>query len=53
MYCLIKARVRQCLTTLHKEDQDMTLLENGKEHIISRDEMEVMITCDHAQYVAI
>ena len=42
-----KARVKQCPTTLHKEDQGMTLLENGKEHLVSRDEMKVMIACDH------
>ena len=29
----------------------MTLLENGKEHLISRDEMKVMIARDHAQYI--
>ena len=29
------------------------LLENGKEHLISRDETKVMIACDHAQYVAV
>ena len=34
-YHLIKARVKQCPTTLRKEDQGMTLLENGKEHLIS------------------
>ena len=34
-YRLIKARVKQCLRTLRKEDQGMTLLENGKEHLIS------------------
>ena len=52
-YFLIKARAKQCLTTLRKEDQGMTLLENGKEHLISRDETKVMIACDHAQYVAV
>ena len=31
----------------------MTLLENGKEHLVSRDEMKVMIARDHAQHVAI
>ena len=31
----------------------MTLLENGKEHLVSRDEMKVMIACDHTQHVAI
>ena len=40
-------------TTLHKEDQGMTLLENGKEHLVSQDEMKVMIARDHAQYVAV
>ena len=30
-YCLIKARAKQCLITLHKEDQGMTILENWKE----------------------
>ena len=53
LYHLIKARAKQCLTTLHEEDQGMTLLENGKEHLVSRDKMEVMIACDHAQYVAV
>ena len=53
LYHLIKARAKQCPTTLHKEDQGMTLLENEKEHLISWDEAKVMITCDHAQYVAI
>ena len=51
-YHLIKARAKQCPTTLHKEDQGMTLLENGKECLVSQDEMKVMITCNHAQYVA-
>ena len=37
-YHLIKARAKQCPTTLRKEDQGMTLLENGKEHLISQDE---------------
>ena len=31
----------------------MTLLENGKEHLVFRDEMKVMIAHDHAQYVAV
>ena len=31
----------------------MTLLENGKERLISRDETKVMIACDHAQCVTI
>ena len=31
----------------------MTLLENGKERLVSQDEMKVMIACDHAQYVAV
>ena len=31
----------------------MTLLENGKEHLVSQDKMKVMITCDHAQYIAV
>ena len=53
LYHLIKARAKQCLTTLHKEDQGMTLLENGKERLISQDEMKVMIACDHTQYIAI
>ena len=43
LYRLIKAKAKQCLTTLPKEDWDMTLLENGKECLISRDEMKVMI----------
>ena len=53
LYCLIKARAKQCLTTLRNEDQGMTLLENEKERLVSRDEMKVMITHDHAQYVAV
>ena len=52
-YCLIKARVKQGLTTLRKEDQGMTLLENRKEHLISQDETKVMITHDHAQHIAV
>ena len=52
-YRLIKARAKQCPTILHKEDQGMTLLENEIECLISRDEMKVMIACDHNQYVAI
>ena len=52
-YRLIKARAKQCPTTLHKEDQGMTLLENGKEHLISWDEMKAMIAHDHAQCVAV
>ena len=35
LYCLTKAKEKQCLTTLPKEDQGMTLLEIGKEHLIS------------------
>ena len=31
----------------------MTLLENGKERLISRDEMKVMIARDHTQYVTV
>ena len=34
-YHLIKANAKQCLTTLPKKDQDMTLLENGEEHLVS------------------
>ena len=34
-YRLIKARAKQCPTTLRKEDQGMTLLENEKECLIS------------------
>ena len=52
-YRLIKARVKQCPTILHKEDQGMILLENGKERLVSQDEMKVMIARDHAQHVAI
>ena len=52
-YHLIKARVKQCPTTLCKEDQGMTLLENGKEHVVSRDETKVMIARDHAQHVTV
>ena len=52
-YCLIKARAKQCLTTLCKEDQGMTLLENEKECLVSGDEMKVMIARDHTQYIAV
>ena len=52
-YHLIKARAKQCPTTLCKEDQGMTLLENGKECLVSRDKMKVMIACDHTQCVTI
>ena len=31
----------------------MTLLENGKEHLVSRDETKVMITHDHTQCIAV
>ena len=31
----------------------MTLLENGKECLISQDEMKAMIARDHAQHVAV
>ena len=31
----------------------MTLLENGKERLISQDETKVMIARDHAQHIAI
>ena len=31
----------------------MTLLENGKERLVSRDEMKVMITHDHTQHITI
>ena len=31
----------------------MTLLENGKECLVSQDEMKVMIICDHTQHVAV
>ena len=53
LYHLIKERAKQFLTTLRKEDQGMTLLENGKECLVSQDEMKVMIAHDHAQHVAI
>ena len=52
-YHLIKARAKQCLTTLHKEDQGVTLLENRKERVISRDEMKVVVTRDHTHCMAI
>ena len=52
-YCLIKARAKQCLTTLCKEDQGMTHLENEKEHLISWDETKMMIARDHTQYVTV
>ena len=35
LYCLIRAKEKQCLTTLPKEVQVMTLLEIEKEHLIS------------------
>ena len=35
LYHLIKAREKQCPITLRKKDQDMTLLENGKECLVS------------------
>ena len=53
LYHLIKARAKQCPTTLCKGDQGMTLLENRKECLVSRDEMKVMIARDDIQYVAI
>ena len=31
----------------------MTLLENGKERLVSLDEMKVMIAHNHAQHVAV
>ena len=52
LYHLIKARVKQYPTTLHKEDQGMTLLENGKECLVSRDKMKVMIAHDDTKYIA-
>ena len=52
-YHLIKAKAKQCLTTLPKEDQGMTLLENGKERLVSQDEMKVMITHYHTQCVTV
>ena len=52
-YHLIKAKEKQCLTTLLKEDQVMTLLDIEKECLISRDEMKVMIACDHTQCIAV
>ena len=52
-YHLIKARAKQCLTTLCKEDQGMTLLENGKERLVSWDKTKVRITRDHAQHIAV
>ena len=48
-----KGKGRAVPDKLHKEDQRMTLLENGKEHLISREETKVMIACDHAQYVTV
>ena len=48
-----KSKAKECPTTLRKEDQGMTLLENRKEHLVSRDEMKVMIACDHTQCVTI
>ena len=52
-YHLMKARAKQCPTTLHKEDQGMTLPENGKERLVSWDETKVMITRNHTQYITI
>ena len=51
-YCLIKAKGEQCLTTLLKGDQVMTLLEM-KKHLISQDDMKVVIARDHTQNVAV
>ena len=48
-----KGRAKQCLTTLRKEDQGMTLLENGKECLVSQDKTKVMIACDHTQCVTV
>ena len=53
MYHLRKTKGRQCLTILLKEDQAMIHLKTKKEHIISRDEMKVMIAHNHTQCVAI
>ena len=53
LYHLVKARAKQCLTTLHKEDQGMAFLENRKERLVSQDEMKVRIARDHAQCVTI
>ena len=53
LYHLIKARAKQCPTTLWKEDQGMILLENGKERLVSRDKTKVMIAHDHAQYITV
>ena len=53
LYHMIKAKAKQCLTTLLKEDWDMTLLENGKEHLVSWDETKVMIARNHTQCVPI
>ena len=53
LYCLIKAKGRQCLMTLLKEDQAMIYLKTKKGHIISRDETKVMIARDHTQCVAV
>ena len=39
--------------TLPKEDQVMIHLEIKKEHIILRDEMKVMITHNHTQWIAV
>ena len=53
LYCLIKARAKQCPITLSKEDQGMTLLENGKEHLVSWDETKAMIARNHAQCITV
>ena len=53
LYHLIKAKKRQCLTTLPKEDQVMIHLETEKECFISRDETKVMIAHDHTRHIAI
>ena len=49
----MRAKEKQCLTTLPKEDQVMICLETEKECFVSRDEMKVMIACDHTQCIAI
>ena len=50
---LIKAKKKQCLTTLPKEDQAMIHIETEREHILSRDKMKVMIAHNHIQRVAV
>ena len=52
LYHPIKAKDEQCLTTLLEGDQVMTLLETRK-HLISQDDMKVVMARDHTQNVTV